>query len=129
MATTRTDDSALAAISYVGNDEKSSREDESIDRKDINEDDDAHAGLVFPTEEEQATLRRVADSLPWSAYSMSLLKLLHGANRFTLTTPSSSDRPDRAGRKVLGEFERHPFFSILGALIRPSSTMVLLLSL
>lgn len=30
--------------------------------------DDAHAGLEFPTEEERLTLRRVADALPWSSY-------------------------------------------------------------
>ena len=30
--------------------------------------DGIHDGLEFPTEEEKATLRRVSDSLPWSAY-------------------------------------------------------------
>ena len=30
--------------------------------------DGVHDGLEFPTAEEKATLRRVSDSLPWSAY-------------------------------------------------------------
>ena len=30
--------------------------------------DGIHDGLVFPTEEERATLRRVPDSIPWDAY-------------------------------------------------------------
>jgi POT family proton-dependent oligopeptide transporter len=30
--------------------------------------DGIHDGLVFPTEEERATLRRVPDTVPWSAY-------------------------------------------------------------
>jgi POT family proton-dependent oligopeptide transporter len=31
-------------------------------------DDNIHDGLVFPTAEERATLRRVPDSIPWNAY-------------------------------------------------------------
>jgi hypothetical protein len=31
--------------------------------------DDSYEGLEFPTEEEQQTLRRVADAIPWTAYS------------------------------------------------------------
>jgi hypothetical protein len=31
-------------------------------------DDGIHNGLEFPTEEEIATLRRVSDNIPWSAY-------------------------------------------------------------
>lgn len=30
--------------------------------------DGIHDGLVFPTEEERKTLRRVADTIPWNAY-------------------------------------------------------------
>ena len=30
--------------------------------------DGIHDGLVFPTEEERATLRRVPDKIPWDAY-------------------------------------------------------------
>lgn len=27
-----------------------------------------HDGLVFPTEEEKQTLRRISDTIPWNAY-------------------------------------------------------------
>ncbi|KAG6858102.1 hypothetical protein C0993_006572, partial [Termitomyces sp. T159_Od127] len=30
--------------------------------------DGVHDGLVFPTEEEKQTLRRVSDTIPWNAY-------------------------------------------------------------
>lgn len=30
--------------------------------------DGIHDGLIFPTEEEKQTLRRVSDNIPWSAY-------------------------------------------------------------
>jgi len=33
------------------------------------EDDGIHDGLEFPTEEERHTLRRVSDTIPWTAYS------------------------------------------------------------
>lgn len=33
--------------------------------------DGIHDGLIFPTDEERATLRRVADRIPWNAYSKS----------------------------------------------------------
>ena len=42
--------------------------------------DDVHAGDVFPTEEEKATLRRVADHVPWTAYLIALIEL---AERFS----------------------------------------------
>jgi proton-dependent oligopeptide transporter, POT family len=31
--------------------------------------DGVHDGLEFPTQEEQQTLRRVADAIPWTSYS------------------------------------------------------------
>ena len=34
----------------------------------VHELDGIHDGLVFPTEEERATLRRIPDIIPWSAY-------------------------------------------------------------
>ena len=37
--------------------------------------DGIHDGLVFPTEEERATLRRVPDSIPWDAYRKLLASL------------------------------------------------------
>jgi POT family proton-dependent oligopeptide transporter len=33
--------------------------------------DGIHDGLVFPTEEERLTLRRVSDRIPWNAYRAS----------------------------------------------------------
>ncbi|KAF8328997.1 peptide transporter PTR2A [Amanita rubescens] len=42
--------------------------------------DGIHDGLVFPTEEERATLRRVPDSIPWSAYLIAVIEL---AERFS----------------------------------------------
>lgn len=39
------------------------------------DDDSAHEGLEFPTEEELATLRRVSDAIPWAAYSGQYLPL------------------------------------------------------
>lgn len=45
----------------------------SLEKKDLmpvdDDDDSAHEGLEFPSEEELATLRRVSDALPWTAYS------------------------------------------------------------
>jgi proton-dependent oligopeptide transporter, POT family len=41
--------------------------------------DGIHDGLVFPTEEEVATLRRVPDSIPWNAYSQSLISAQENA--------------------------------------------------
>lgn len=118
MAATHTDDLALAAVSYVVNDEKSSREGGSIDRKDVN--DDSPAGLVFPTEEERATLRRVPDSLPWTAYSMPMLDSHMALWLYSDYFPTS-DRYDRAGRKVLGKLNE--LLSHL-RLMWPSSIMV-----
>ena len=34
----------------------------------LNEPDGIHDGLVFPTDEERVTLRRVSDRVPWNAY-------------------------------------------------------------
>lgn len=49
--------------------------DMSVNRKGSSEDDHSvsahdgiHDGLVFPTEEERGTLRRVSDTVPWNAY-------------------------------------------------------------
>lgn len=36
---------------------------------------DPHAGLVFPTEEELHSLRRISDSIPWNAYRRFILYL------------------------------------------------------
>ncbi|KAJ7225107.1 PTR2-domain-containing protein [Mycena haematopus] len=42
--------------------------------------DGIHDGLVFPTEEERATLRRVSDAIPWNAY---LIAAVEAAERFS----------------------------------------------
>ncbi|KAF8722747.1 hypothetical protein AX14_009566 [Amanita brunnescens Koide BX004] len=42
--------------------------------------DGIHDGLVFPTEEERATLRRVPDKIPWDAYLIAFVEL---AERFS----------------------------------------------
>ncbi|RDB16581.1 putative peptide transporter ptr2 [Hypsizygus marmoreus] len=42
--------------------------------------DGIHDGLVFPTEEERVSLRRVADSVPWNAYLIAIVEL---AERFS----------------------------------------------
>ncbi|KAG5339838.1 hypothetical protein C0989_003347 [Termitomyces sp. Mn162] len=48
--------------------------------------DGIHDALEFPTEEERETLRRVPDSLPWSAYLIALIEL---AERFSVCSLSS----------------------------------------
>ena len=55
---------------YGVRDEKvAERDDRSEEKPNIEYDADGiHDGLVFPTEEERATLRRVPDSIPWNAY-------------------------------------------------------------
>jgi POT family proton-dependent oligopeptide transporter len=77
MATPK-DGSALAVIDH---EEKYHVQDESVHEtsSDVQE-DDVHAGLEFPTEEERLTLRRVADTLPWSAYLIAFVEL---AERFS----------------------------------------------
>ncbi|KAF5372369.1 hypothetical protein D9615_009259 [Tricholomella constricta] len=59
----------------------------SIDKHDSEENiegsvvlDGIHDGLVSPTEEERATLRRVADTIPWNAYLIAIVEL---AERFS----------------------------------------------
>jgi len=42
--------------------------------------DGIHDGLVFPTEEERMTLRRVSDFIPWNAYLIAIVEL---AERFS----------------------------------------------
>ncbi|KAK7049259.1 hypothetical protein VNI00_005860 [Paramarasmius palmivorus] len=42
--------------------------------------DGIHDGLVFPTEEEKATLRRVPDKIPWTAFLIAIVEM---AERFS----------------------------------------------
>ncbi|KAJ7176328.1 peptide transporter PTR2A [Mycena crocata] len=46
----------------------------------LHEIDGIHDGLVCPTEEERATLRRVGDKIPWNAYLIAIVEL---AERFS----------------------------------------------
>jgi len=73
----------LAAMSEVATVEKrdSYSDTEKNSKEDnLHEPDGIHDGLVFPTEEERATLRRVSDSIPWSAYLIATVEL---AERFS----------------------------------------------
>ncbi|KAH0833178.1 POT family-domain-containing protein [Lanmaoa asiatica] len=55
----------------------------SLERKDLDDDvDSAHEGLEFPSEEELATLRRVSDAIPWTAYMIAVVEL---AERFSVS--------------------------------------------
>ncbi|CAK5282285.1 unnamed protein product [Mycena citricolor] len=88
MAGLQTDIDALAAQSEVikhkkeYENEKTSVVSASDDAEEWKGDpsDDPHAGLEFPTDEEIATLRRVSDKLPWSAY---LIASVEAAERFS----------------------------------------------
>lgn len=85
MAGLQTDVDPLAAIAYAEKhlaQRKSHtlNSDYSHDRKDDPEipvQDGIHDGLEFPTEHERHTLRRVADTIPWSAYRKRLSICYH----------------------------------------------------
>lgn len=76
----------LAALSEVAAhpkhdsfDEKKNAEHESVEDHaplQEHEPDGIHDGLEFPTDEERATLRRVADSIPWNAYRTFLVQII-----------------------------------------------------
>ena len=76
MAGLQTDTDILAGLAEAKRDEleleKKGIRPES--RASTEEDlDGIHDGLEFPTEDEKKTLRRVTDSIPWSAYREWLL--------------------------------------------------------
>ncbi|KAI0330301.1 oligopeptide transporter [Cubamyces sp. BRFM 1775] len=82
MAGLQADKDIIAGLAEATRDEA-----ESFDKKKIesttsheHELDGIHDGLEFPTEEERLTLRRVSDSIPWSAYLIALCEL---AERFS----------------------------------------------
>lgn len=64
----RSMENQLTTSKVSGTDEKRSSMDKSSTVSEENCADGIHDGLQFPTEEERDTLRRVPDSLPWSAY-------------------------------------------------------------
>ena len=74
----------------------------SLEKKDPvpmdDDDDSAHEGLEFPSEEELATLRRVSDAIPWAAYSW-------WSPAFPISIPMfcGSDRRRRVGGTFLGK--------------------------
>lgn len=60
--------------------EKKGHHDEFSDKDQTDESDGIHDGLDFPTPEELATLRRVSDKIPWSAF---LIAIIEAAERFS----------------------------------------------
>jgi POT family proton-dependent oligopeptide transporter len=70
MAAIQHDDNIVAAISDVKQLENEKRAPSVKSYSDSEPElDGIHDGLVFPTEEETLTLRRVSDVMPWNAYS------------------------------------------------------------
>ena len=58
----------MADVQYYDHNEfREEREKERLLTSD-QELDGFHDGLIFPTEDERLTLRRVPDSIPWNAY-------------------------------------------------------------
>jgi POT family proton-dependent oligopeptide transporter len=73
MAGQNIDHDVLAGLSHANRDEadfenKSSRVTDTDTSSVNNLNDGIHDGLVFPTNEDKATLRRVPDSIPYQAY-------------------------------------------------------------
>ena len=62
----------LIAVAELGNFDKYGMRNETSEKPGNIE---YHDGLVFPTEEERTTLRRVPDSIPWDAYRKPLVSL------------------------------------------------------
>ncbi|KAJ7235495.1 POT family-domain-containing protein [Mycena rebaudengoi] len=74
--------------------------------------DGIHDGLVFPTEEERLTLRRVSDKIPWNAYLIAFVEL---AERFSFYGSSvvftnfiQRDRPEGSRTGSSGPGETRP---------------------
>ena len=77
MAGLQTDTDILAGLAEAKRDElelekKGFSPAESAHEQEL---DGVHDGLEFPTEDEKKTLRRVTDSIPWSAYREWLLSI------------------------------------------------------
>ena len=70
MAGLQTDTDILAGLAEAKRDELEleKRGISPVESAHEEELDGIHDGLEFPTAEEKATLRRVSDSIPWSAY-------------------------------------------------------------
>ncbi|KDR79530.1 hypothetical protein GALMADRAFT_243632 [Galerina marginata CBS 339.88] len=78
MAGLQHDTDAVAALADVKRHDSRSPDLHSISHAE--ELDGIHDGLTFPTDDERATLRRVADNIPWSAYLIAIVEL---AERFS----------------------------------------------
>lgn len=83
MAGLHTDDSALAAYAEAEHEHYILEKKIDVSTEHVissaasgEELDGIHDGLEFPSDEERETLRRVADSVPWNAYSASLFILI-----------------------------------------------------
>ena len=61
-------DTDFAALSETKKHDAEVEKLHTISSESTSELDGIHDGLEFPTDEERATLRRVSDTLPWSAY-------------------------------------------------------------
>ncbi|KAK7436702.1 hypothetical protein VKT23_018957 [Stygiomarasmius scandens] len=87
MAGLQADDKAeLAAVHEAAQREiEAKKEKVELDHASSNNEDELvadgiHDGLVFPTEEERLTLRRVSDRIPWAAYLIAIVEM---AERFS----------------------------------------------
>ncbi|KAF7329107.1 Peptide transporter PTR2A [Mycena kentingensis (nom. inval.)] len=84
MAGLQTDGTApIAALSHVAAIEKRDSYSDTVQSpkgETFHEPDGIHDGLIFPTEVERNTLRRVSDSIPWNAYLIATVEL---AERFS----------------------------------------------
>ncbi|KAF4584875.1 hypothetical protein EYR40_001700 [Pleurotus pulmonarius] len=73
MAGLERDTAMVAGLGEVNkdlaNEKKRTSSEQSVDQDIDHELDGIHDGLDFPTEEERLSLRRVADAIPWNAYS------------------------------------------------------------
>ena len=61
----------MADVEYYDQDEVGEEQEQEKERLLLVSDqelDTIHDGLIFPTEDERLTLRRVPDSIPWNAY-------------------------------------------------------------
>lgn len=60
----------MAGVQYYDHNEFEEEQEREglLQKKSDQELDGIHDGLIFPTEDERLTLRRVPDSIPWNAY-------------------------------------------------------------
>jgi hypothetical protein len=66
----------MADVQYYGQNEFGEEQEKERLLISDQELDGIHDGLIFPTEDERLTLRRVPDSIPWTAYCKFLMIML-----------------------------------------------------